>query len=155
MEDPKNQLISKPLAAYRLGALSYSLRLWQIIFWDIPDAYQTEDGVPLAVEQLKESLVVLADEMKAGVLTGFRKELGLISRLHRAMFKAWKTGRFRGHHFGSPLVPGERHWMNLRSYADRTLDRTSEVMHWYQLGMAIGKFQLELYCRLDGLKPMM
>jgi hypothetical protein len=100
----------------------------------------------LAVEQLKEVLIALADEMNPGVLAELGRELAEVSRLHRRLVRAWDTrGTYLGLPFGDRTVPGGSHWNNLRSLADRALPGTSSVAGWYRVGVALGEYQLQLH----------
>ena len=106
--------ISKPLAAYRLGLVSQTLRIWQKLFWYSPDEDTAYDGVPLAVEQLREARVELADVMPPNVFGELDRVLDGIDEQAAATIRAWKTDD-ESVTFGTPAVPGEADWKNLNS----------------------------------------
>ena len=149
-EELEGQFVPKPLAAYRLGLLSWTLRVWQDLFWDMPE-YGTEQSISLAVEQLEETLVALADEINPGVLLELRRELKDVSHLHDLMVTGWHaSGTYLGHHFGDRPVPGAGHWRDVLSLADRALSRKNgEMLAWNRLGAAVGKYQFELHRHED------
>ncbi len=132
--------ISKPLAAYRLGLLSHTLRMWQKMFWYSPDDDTAYDGVPLAVRQLRQARVELADVMPPNVFGELERVLDAIDEQTAAIIRAWEADD-ESVKFGGPAVPVETKWKELRSLADQAIGNASELRLWFDLGAAVGLCQ--------------
>src|SRR5262249_51396485 len=112
----------KPLAAYRLGFLSFALWIWHKRFCSLPQAKSTWGGVPTSVYQLRVARLVLSDEIHPNVFAALDRVLDDLDHMARSLVEAWQeTGTFGGLRPGSPLVPGLEHWEKLRLLADRAL----------------------------------
>lgn len=144
--------VTKPLAAYRLGNLSYMLRYWQQLFWENPLLDGTDASLFLAVERLDDALIALADEVNAGVLSEIRRELKTFERFHDNLVASRDRGdTFYGRRFGDGAVPGEHNWSSFRSLADRAFIKDCEVVGWFRLGAVLGKYHLEIHRQDDGV----
>ena len=136
----------KPLAAYRLGWLSYTAWLWHKVFWDMPGNEETWDGVPFSVNQLREARLVLSDEIHPNVFAALDRVLDDLDHMARTLVEAWQeTGTYRGVKFGSRRVPGVGHWDELRLLADRALTGAHPLRPWFDYGAAAGAYQLVLW----------
>ena len=132
--------ISKPLAAYHLGLLSHTIRMWREVFWYCPDEFTAHDGVPLAVEKLRQARVELADVMPPNVFGELGRVLDAIDEQAAAMIRAWEAD---DDSFASwaPALTGETNWKNLRSLADQAIGNASALRPWFDLGAAVGSCQ--------------
>jgi hypothetical protein len=143
---PPARPVSKPLASYRLGLLSFTAWLWHKVFWDMPENEETWDGVPFAVDQLREARLVLSDEIHPNVFAALDRVLDDLDHMARTLVEAWQeTGTYRGVKFGSRRVPGVGHWEELRLLADRALAGDHQLRPWFDYGAAAGAYQLVLW----------
>ena len=136
----------KPLAAYRLGLRSFDIWKWHKLFWAMPGEESTWNGVPLAVEHLRDDRLILADEIHQNVFAELPRVLDDLDRMAEVLIAAWvETGKYREREFGSRIVPGRRHWDELRILADRALGFDHPLRSLFGLGAAVGEYQLALW----------
>jgi hypothetical protein len=143
---PPARPIPKPLAAYRLGLLSYTTWMWHETFWEMPGDEETWDGVPFSVALLREVRLVLTREFDPRVFAELPRVFDDLDRLTAVLIEAARTtGYYEGVPFGSRRVPGITHWQELRTLADLALDDGSWLRPYYGLGVAVGQLQLGLW----------
>jgi hypothetical protein len=123
---------SKPWAAYALGDISYSLRLWQKVFWRTPHPEAgTWDGVPLAIKQMDDALVILTSDIPAGVLSELRRIMQAVSSEFAESIEGLYTPNADQRlDFASSHYPGAQSWGQLRVLADQALPVAHELRAW-------------------------
>ena len=145
-EPGEPDLDPKPLAAYRLGLHSFDLWLWHKVFWEMPGDEATWHGVTLAVEHLRDDRLILADEIHQNVFGELPRVLDDLDNMAEVLVTAWReTGTYGEQGFGSRIVPGRRHWEELRILADRAFGFDHPLRSIYDLGAAVGEYQLRLW----------
>jgi hypothetical protein len=143
--EPAAEVDPQLLAAFRLGHRSRTLRLWQTVFWEQPEWEDTEIGVPLALQQLEEARLKLANKINQGVLPEMRRVIVEIDRETRAILAAWdRTGRYRSREFGSHPVPGRGSWEAFCVLTDQALPDGSLLQRLCAFGAALGDCELLL-----------
>jgi hypothetical protein len=151
----KAAIVTKPLAAYRLGLLSRTAELGRDLFLAWPDLeLGTADGVHFAYEKLNEGLVALANEIDQNVYSELRQILGereqqwaAVSSMVGQVFDDLRP-------WDAQLVDKSRDesYSELRAFADQALEH-SGFKPWYDLGAAVGAYFLSLSNRVDD-QPM-
>jgi hypothetical protein len=145
---------SKHLAGYRLGLLSRTLGLWQAQLVENPFVDLRDASVPLALEQLDDALVALADEGQPGVLNEIRHQVTELGKLHAEVMKQpGQVELIYGDGLSGLPTEARRRRDQLRSLADRALAAGNVVTPWYRLGVAIGSYQAHL-SRLHSAQPL-
>jgi hypothetical protein len=149
---PPSKLIPRPLAAYRLGLLSRSIWLRNKSLWETPNDQRTWFGVPQVISQLHEARLALRagaahdpPEIDHWVYAELPFVLSDFNRLTANLIQAAPTGQYNGARFGSGPVPGIELWQQLRSLADEAFDEGSPPRPYYELGVALGEYQLKLW----------
>jgi hypothetical protein len=111
--------LPKSLAAYWLGVLSYAIWMWHEVALDDPDEVpMMGPSLPIYVDQFREALVSLIDEIPANVDDALR------GRLDR---------------FIPMEVVAEEHWREFCRIAARAVPESSPSRRWYDLGAAVGR----------------
>jgi hypothetical protein len=144
---PPSKLIPPPLAAYRLGLLSCSIWARNKGLWKTPGDQSTWFRVLETVSQLDEVRRILRREIDMEIyFFSLPRILDAFNRLTVKLIQAAQTTRlFNGARFGSEPVPGIELWQQLRALADDTLDEGSPLRPYYELGLALGEYQLKLW----------
>jgi hypothetical protein len=143
---PPSELIPRTLAAYRLGLISCSICLRTRSLWETPGDQRTWIGVPQAISQLDEARRILPPEIDGWTYDSLPFVFAKFNRLTANMIHAaGTTGEYNGARFGSGPVPGIELWKELQSLADDALDEGGRLRPYYELGVALGDFQLELW----------
>jgi hypothetical protein len=143
---PPSKLIPQTLAAYRMGVLTRTVWLQNKNLWETPGDQRTWIGVLQAISQLDEARRVLPPEIAGWTYASLPFVFAKFNRLAANLTQAARTtGEYNGARFGSGPVPGIELWRELRSLADDALDKGSRLRPYYELGVALGDFQLELW----------
>ena len=143
---PPSRLIPRTLAAYRLGLISCSICLRTRSLWETPGDQSTWSGVLQAISQLDEARRALPPEITGWTYSELPFVFAKFNRLTANLNRAGQTtGQYNGARFGSGPVPGIEFWRELRSLADDAPDEGDRSRPYYELGVALRDFQLELW----------
>jgi hypothetical protein len=143
---PRPKLITWPVAAFRLGLGSRSIWIRNKSLWESPGDQRTWIGVPQAIGRLDEARRALPPEIAGWTYDSLPFVFAKFNRLTAALIQAARTaGQYDGARFGSGPVPGIELWKELRSLADDALDEGGRLRAFYELGVALGEYQLELW----------
>jgi hypothetical protein len=134
----------RPLAAYRLGYLSFTIRVWFELLWDSRTDSGVWSNIRLAIYQIGEARLDLAREIHGNVFQDLRMVLDQFINLHDTLVTALKEGDSGSSPWRAREAAGQGLWLELRQLADGALDRGDVLMKWYDLGAAIGAYQLGL-----------
>ena len=136
---------SKPLAAFLLGYMPLTVRVWQRHFWQTRNE-ATAGAMLLAVDEIEQALVALADDLESAALTGFlTKELKNVAKTLDWMRQNFdRINSDQPFAFSMGVVPGSQHWENLCSLSERALDPDSELTAWLSLGTVLGRYTIRL-----------
>ncbi len=141
-----SMLIPRPLAAYRIGVLSRSIRVRIKTLWERPRDRSTWVGVHQATSQLNEARRVLPPEIDGWFYEESPRLLNHFNRLTADLIQAARAaGQYNGARFGTGPVPGIELWQQLRTLADEALNKGSPLRPYYELGVALGDYQLALW----------
>lgn len=152
---PQSTAPAKPLAAYRLGLLSRTFAYWRDLFLTKPEfEWSTADSVLLAIEQLNEAVLVLADEINQNVYTELRKLLGDQEERWTAVCKMVFEYNSDAGEWNQVLVAkaSEELTPSLQLLAESALAKP-EVKAWCDLGVAVGEYHVQL-TNLDAGQPL-
>jgi hypothetical protein len=95
MARPKNKPCTRPLAAYRLGLLTQTLRMWRGVYIDHHPDYENSAGVRLTYSQLREATIRLAAELPPALYGELRELFAAGERRWSALTSAlyeWISG---------------------------------------------------------------
>jgi hypothetical protein len=137
--------LPKPLAAYRLGLLSRTFDLWSSLFNQFHDE-ETAVSVCLAIEQLDEAVLKLANEVSVNVH-------GELQSLLREQGRYWAgIHQMIAGQAGDPesaRVVDTQHEKQPRLVVlvDLALEAAGALVPWCKLGAAVGALQVQLHNR--------
>lgn len=121
----------KPLAAYILGNNSFTVRLWQLLYWIWCGELDTDNGVPFALEELNQAVLDLADEIPSSVIIDKLNEMceGIIEITFGEMSVPETFANNPS--FWSKYVPENKIWQNLVSLAELPSLRITSGNHGF------------------------
>ena len=141
--------VSRLLAAYRLGYLSRVIRKWLDLSLEFPGDDEVWDSVPLSIDQLREARRVLTGEIKANAFS----ELSVVLNELDGLFSRLSESRNEGAETFNQIARGvlrSQAFQDLRRVADCALAEGQPSKGWYNLGVALGDYDLAHRDTYDG-----
>jgi len=150
------QLCSGPLAAYRLGLLSETFRMWRDLFLRMPEFEEgTAQGVWLLFEQMNEAVLTLIRDIPVNVYSELRPLLQRRREFWVSIVNMVWDFFEHDQPWNSELIQRaktEPH-LNLCNLAKAACSGLSDKK-WCELGSAIGSLQTTLYYDEEGIVPL-
>lgn len=132
--------------AFLLGHHVYSIRAWQYLAFDMPGGDNVWDSVPLALDELKLPISVLAKLLSSAETTLFEQRSEDLRRINDegeanspdVFFRTWPgERRLRD-------APGRQTWELLVELAERMVPPSHGAYRMFEFGKAIGKCHVVL-----------
>jgi hypothetical protein len=133
--------VSRPLAAFRLGHLGMTIRMWLELFRNEPNALGVEFGVPVSVRHLQEARLALAGDMAGNVFSGLPTILERFTMVNQALFLVWERQVVEA----LPEGAGQEVWNDLRTLCEQALPEAHRLRPLFEFGRELGAYQVALY----------